>query len=131
MHAIKNSDVMEYEKEDEHWSENFSSNITIDEVEKFSTVPVYVGDKESIAVDSVSISPVKLDELVQMYEKMYHSPTHYGVLTDSEPAFVIVWMIAAENYEVNHFTVKWDGVSVNTFVHLRSTIDRLKDYYLS
>lgn len=40
-------------------------------MKRFSKLPVYVGARESMYTDSISISPVKLDELVDMYEKMY------------------------------------------------------------
>ncbi|KAK2591299.1 hypothetical protein QQS21_011017 [Conoideocrella luteorostrata] len=71
-------------------------------------LPVYMWSKDSIDIASVSISPVKLDELVQMYETIYtftHTIWHnLPTLPDCESAVVIIWMIAAEDYEINHFT---------------------------
>lgn len=36
-------------------------------------------------------------------------------------------MMVADNYDTNHFSVSWEGTSANTFVHLWSTIDRLRN----
>jgi hypothetical protein len=47
--------------------------------------------------------------------------------SDCEPTFVIIWMISAENYDVNHLTVSWEGSTANTFVHLWSSIDRMRN----
>lgn len=107
------------------------NNTIITQLKRFCKVSVYVGERESTTTDSVSVSPVKLDELVAMYEKIYRF-THtiwrnLPTPPDCEPALVIIWMIASENYDINHFTVSWEGVSANTFVHLWSTIDRLKN----
>lgn len=97
------------------------SNTIITQLKSFSKVLVYVDERESTRMDSVSISPVKLDELGAMYEKIdTFTHTISRNLTDQpdcEPAFVVVWMIAAENYDVNHFSVSWEGTSANTFVH--------------
>ncbi len=107
------------------------SNSVITQLKRFSKVPVYVGAKESAVTESITISPVKLDELISMYEKIY-TFTHtiwrnLPTPPECEPAFVIVWMIAADNYDINHLSVSWEGTSANTFVHLWSTIDRLKN----
>lgn len=106
------------------------SNSVVSELKRFSNVPVFVGSRESTTADSISISPVKLDELVTIYPKI-HTFTHtiwrnLPSPPDCEPAFVIMWMIASEGYDINHRTVSWEGTSANTFVHLWSTIDRLK-----
>lgn len=37
---------------------------------------------------------------------------------DCEPAFILVWMMIAENYDVDHFSVSGEGMSANTFVRL-------------
>ncbi|KAJ4307973.1 hypothetical protein N0V84_012378 [Fusarium piperis] len=57
------------------------SDVIITKLKEFSNVPVYVGEKESTLTDSISISPVKLDELVTIYESVH--------------SFVIVWTIDA------------------------------------
>lgn len=102
----------------------------IEKLKMFSNVPVYLGERETMTTESISISPVKLDELVGMYEKIYaFTHTIWRNLPnppDCEPAFVIIWMISSNDYDVNHLTVSWTGSSANVFVHLWSTIDRLR-----
>lgn len=106
------------------------SNDIIAELRKLANVPVFMGEREMTSGDSIVISPVKLDELVCMYERLYvFSHTVWRNITippDCESTYVIVWMIASENYDVNHFSVPWPGASDKTFVHLWSTIDRLR-----
>lgn len=72
---------------------SLSNSINL-QLKRFSKVPVYVGARESVVVDSVSISLVKMDELLSMYEKIYAFT--YTIWRDLptppeyEPAFVIV-----------------------------------------
>ncbi|KAK3634121.1 hypothetical protein LTR56_015467 [Elasticomyces elasticus] len=93
-------------------------------------VPMYDGQRESVIEDSILISSVKLGELVGMYRDLYaftHSawrnlPNPPGC----EPVFVLMWMISAENYDVNHFTITSQEATSNTCVHLWSIIDRIR-----
>ena len=53
---------------------------------------------------------------------------------DCERVYVIIWMLSAEGYGINHFlvhgishfSVPWQGTSSNTFMHLCSAIDRFR-----
>ena len=106
------------------------SNSVITSLKEFASVPVYVGERQNIGEDSILISPVKMDELVNMYNDLYaFTYTTWRNLPnppDCEPTFVLMWMISAENYDVNHFSVSWQGTASNTFVHMWSIIDRLR-----
>lgn len=43
----------------------------VGQLRRFAKVLVYVGERESVTTQSISVSPVKLDELVSMYDKIY------------------------------------------------------------
>ncbi|KAK4897239.1 hypothetical protein LTR49_028029 [Elasticomyces elasticus] len=86
--------------------------------------------RESVVRDSILISSVKLGELVGIYQDLY-AFTHSAWRNlpnppDCELVFLLMWMISAENYDVNHFTIKWQEATSNTFMHLWSIIDRLR-----
>lgn len=45
---------------------------------------------------------------------------------DYKRAFVVMWMIASDGYDINHHSVSWRDMRPNTFVHIWSTMDRLR-----
>ncbi|OAP53935.1 hypothetical protein AYL99_11815 [Fonsecaea erecta] len=106
------------------------SNNIIAALKRLATVPVYVGERQTIDTDSILISPGKLDDLVGVYESLYaFTHTIWRNLPDPpdcERVYVIMWMISAENYDVNHFSVPWQNTSPNTYMHLWSAIDRFR-----
>lgn len=85
-------------------------------------MPVYVSERSNAGEDSILISDIKLNELINIYENLYTftSITWRNLPNppDYEPTFVIMWIICADNYDVNHFFVSWPGSTSNTFVHL-------------
>ncbi|KAK5162694.1 uncharacterized protein LTR77_011247 [Saxophila tyrrhenica] len=134
----QNKDQPEYAGEE--WSRSFARTITKDtmsisnnviaSLKAVSNVPVFVGQRESVNDESILISSVKLNELTAMYSDLYaftySTWRHLPDAPDCERTFVIMWMISAENYDINHFTIKWPEASSNTFVHLWSIVDRLR-----
>ncbi|KAK6436900.1 hypothetical protein LTR95_006904 [Oleoguttula sp. CCFEE 5521] len=106
------------------------SNAVISALKSVSNVPVFVGQREITTETSILLSSVKLNELLGMYQELYafsHSAwRNLPTLPDCESVFVLMWMISADDYDVNHFTIKWPGATSNTFVHLWSIIDRLR-----
>lgn len=106
------------------------SNNIISSLKAVSNVPVFVGQRESMAQDSILISSVKLNEMLSMYKELYaftySAWRNLPEPPDCEHTFVLMWMVAAEEYDVNHFTIKWPESSSNTFVHMWSIIDRLR-----
>ncbi len=106
------------------------SNNIIASLKTVSNVPVFVGQRESVAQDSILLSSVKLNELIVMYDDLYaftySTWRHLPDPPDCEKTFVLMWMVSAENYDVNHFTIKWPEATSNTFVHLWSIVDRLR-----
>lgn len=96
---------------------SLSSNV-IEQLKKHSVVPDYISERQYTTNHSILISPVKLYELISSYETIYNF-THtiwrnMPNVPDSENAFVLVWMLAADGYDVSHLTVKWEGSSSNT-----------------
>jgi len=95
-----------------------------------ATVPVYTNSRPNEYEDSIMVSTMKLEEVASKYTDIYkfaskawrNLPTPPGC----EKAFVIAWMIASENYDVNHFSISWSGSTPNTFVHLWSVINRIR-----
>lgn len=105
-------------------------NDIIASLKKVSNVPVYVGERESVAWNAILISILKLNELTNMYSTLYaftHSTwRNLPSAPGCESVFVLMWIISCENYDVNHFTINWPEATSNTFVHLWSVIDRLR-----
>lgn len=106
------------------------TNTIIAALEEVALVPVYVGERQRFGEDSILISSIKLDELVGIYTDLYEfSHKAWRNLPnppECEKTFVFMWMIASDSYDVNHFTIKWQDATPNTFVHLWSIIDRVR-----
>lgn len=72
----------------------------VEQLKKFAKVLVYVGERASMNEKSISVNPVKLDELVSTFGKIYAS-THTVSRNlpkppDCEAVFVMVWIIASD-----------------------------------
>ena len=96
-----------------------------------SKVTVFVGERTGSYGDSILISEVKMNMIARAYENIY-AFTHkaWRNIPDApgcEPPYVIMWMLACEDYEVNHNTIAWQGAGPNTFVHIWSMIERLRN----
>jgi hypothetical protein len=106
------------------------TNNIVASLKKISNVPVYDGQREAMSGDSILLSSVKMNELVGMYEDLYaftHSAwRNLPPPPDCERVFVLIWMISAENYDINHLSIAWPDATSSTFVHLWSIIDRLR-----
>lgn len=100
------------------------STTVIASLKSISNVPVYIGQREGDDEQSIVISAIKLNELVDMYEDLYQfvheTWRNLPLPPDCERTFVIMWLISAEDYCLNHFSIKWEKATSNTFVHLWS-----------
>jgi len=97
-------------------------------------VPVFVGERLEVSGDSILISELKMGVIAGIYEKIY-SFTHRAwrnmpPAPGCDPPYVIMWMLACEDYEVNHNTISWTGARPNTFVHIWSMIERLSGMFM-
>jgi hypothetical protein len=93
-------------------------------------VPVFVGERTQPNTDSILISELRANVIAGVYAKLY-AFTHkaWRNIPDApgcEPPYVIMWMLACEDYDVNHNTIEWPGAGPNTFVHIWSMIERLR-----
>lgn len=106
------------------------SNDVIACLKKVSNVPVYIGGRESVVGDSIVISTIKMNALLDMYSDLYaftySAWRNLPSAPDCEPTYVLMWMISCEDYDVNHITINWPEATSNTFIHLWSIIDRLR-----
>jgi len=106
------------------------TNTIIAALKRIALVPVYVGERQNVGEDSILISSIKLGELTQMYSDLYQFShkawRNLPTPPECESTFVFMWMIASDSYDVNHFTIRWQDATPNTFVHLWSIIDRLR-----
>ncbi|KAH0829984.1 hypothetical protein FOPE_10829 [Fonsecaea pedrosoi] len=90
-------------------------------LKRLATVLVYVDERQATDTDSILISLRKLDDLVGVYESLYAFHAHHLTQPAADPptarrCTVIIWMISAENYDVNYLSVSSPGTSPNTYV---------------
>ena len=97
---------------------------------RIANVPVHANVKPVSDENSIMISTMKMNELVGMYKQLYQFTStvwkNLPPTIDYEPVFMIVWMLASENYDINHFTITWPGSTQSTFVHLWSIVNRIR-----
>ena len=112
---------------------NMDPSIFVDVIEKLrsvATVDVEMDARPNAMRKMISISRVKMNEMVKSYALMYRLAHQcWSNLPDSpcdEKTYVFMWMIAADDYGVNHGTIAWEGSNPNTFVHLWSIVDRMR-----
>lgn len=105
-------------------------SLVISALRKAANVPVYVGQRESMNQPSILVSQIKMDELANMYETLHQFTfaawRNLPSPPDCEKTFVLMWLIACDKYDVNHFSIKWEDATPNSFVHLWSITDRLR-----
>ena len=104
---------------------------SIEQLRTIARVNVYIDEKEMGDTNSILISSMKMNMLSGIYEKLYaftlKSWRNLPQVPGSEPAYMIMWMIASEEYSLNHMTVDWKGASPSTFVYVWSMIERMRD----
>jgi len=110
-----------------------ATNVFTDAIEKLrscATVGVEMDARPSPMRTTISISRTKMNEMVRSYALMYRLAHQcWSNLPEApcdEKTYVFMWMMAADDYEVNHGTIAWEGSNANTFVHLWSIIDRMR-----
>lgn len=102
-------------------------------LKSIATVPVFEGVRSTGSdrdVDSILINTVKLQEVVETYEFLYRN-VHRAWSNLPEPpecdmTFVVAWLLMTEGYCINHCTISWPGANSNSFVHLWSIMDRMR-----
>ncbi len=106
----------------------FSDSITA--LRSCASVNVVIDGNPSLVRNVISVSRVKMSTMISSYRTLYTLVNKcWSNLPEppcSERTYVFMWMIASEGYAVNHNTIKWEGSSPNTFVHLWSIVDRMR-----
>lgn len=97
-------------------------NTIIANLRKYANIPVFIEHRESTDTDSILISSIQLDECVEMYSTI-HAFVHtvwknLNGPPDCEWAFVVIWMMASEGYDINHHSMSWKDTKPDTFVHI-------------
>lgn len=112
---------------------NESTNMFVDVIQSLrscATVSVNVDAKPSASTNGISISRMKMNQMINAYSMMYKIVHQcWSNLPDppcNEKTFVFMWVIASDDYNVNHGTIAWEGSNPNTFVHLWSIVDRIR-----
>ena len=102
----------------------------IEELRGCAAVPVMLDASPSASTNAISVSRVKMNSMLKSYGTVYSLVNKcWSNLPDppaTERTFVFMWAIAIEGYGMNHSTVKWEGSTPNTFVHMWSIVDRIK-----
>lgn len=95
-----------------------------------ASVPVVIDEVTNTSRKSISISRLKLNQMINSYWTLYKLVHKcWSNLPDppcSEKTYLFMWAIACDDYSFNHGTISWEGSTLNTFVHLWSIIDRIK-----
>lgn len=99
-------------------------------LKEVATVRVDTDMRESGDTNSIVVNTVKMSEIADMYEFMSALVSKCWSNLPPPPVdektYLIAWTIACEGYDVNHRTIKWDGATLSTFVHMWAIIDRIK-----
>lgn len=110
-----------------------STNIFTDVVEslrKCATVRVVVDGKPNEFENVISISRIKLNDLINayplIYELVHKCWSNFPDPPCDERTYVFLWALACDNYCFNHGTISWERSTPNTFVHMWSIIDRMR-----
>lgn len=100
------------------------------ELKKICKTKVVLDEVTDENSNYISVSRTKLSEIVKEYVKIYELAnkcwSNLPPPPCSELTYVFIWMMISDEYDFNHNTVTWEGSNANTFVHLWSIMDRLK-----
>lgn len=106
----------------------FSDSIKV--LKNCATVPVVVDGNPNMMKTTIPISRVKMNTMINSYGIMYTLVnkcwSNFPEPPCDERTYVFMWAIASEGYSVNHNTIRWEGSTPNTFVHLWSIVDRIR-----
>ena len=106
-------------------------------LKEVAQVPVYLDMRDSTVhgtdTNSIVISRVKMLDLLSSYEFVY-TCVHKAWSNLPEPptnekVHIFMWMLAAENYCVNNYTITGEGANSNTFVHMWAIVDRMRNSF--
>jgi hypothetical protein len=110
-----------------------STNLFTDVVESLrrcATVRVVVDGKPNEFENVISISRIKLNDLINAYPLIYELAnkcwSNFPDPPCDERTYVFMWALACDNYCFNHGTISWERSTPNTFVHMWSIIDRMR-----
>lgn len=104
------------------------------ELKSVSKVPVYVDMPEGAGTDesrdSIVINRVKMLDLIDAHV-FVHTCVHRAWSNLPDPPTdsktnLFVWMLSAENYCINNYTISWESATPSTFVHMWSIVDRMR-----
>ena len=102
----------------------------IEKLKENANVRVVVDANPSMYMNVMSVSRLKLTTILNTYAPLYELVNKCWSNLPNPPhddrMYVFMWVMACENYSVNHSTIKWEGATPNTFVHLWSIMDRMK-----
>lgn len=102
----------------------------LESLKKCATVPVVVDGNPNSMERRISISRIKLGQMVKSYPVMFELAnkcwSNFPEPPCSERTYVFMWAIACSDYSFNHGTISWERSTPNTFVHLWSIVDRMK-----
>jgi hypothetical protein len=100
----------------------------IESLRRVAMVPVEMDGM--VDKDKITMSRLKLEQIMSSYEVIYGLVSKcWSNLPDppcDEKTYLFVWIIASDDYCINHRSISWDGASANTFVHVWSIMDRIR-----
>ena len=95
-----------------------------------TNVRVTVGETADLSGRTITINRNKLNTIVGSYPILYRLVhkcwSNFPDPPCSEKTYLFVWVLSADEYCVNHTTIKWERATPNTFVHLWSVVDRIQ-----
>lgn len=110
--------------------ENDMSAAVLKELRTYAVIPVVMDVKVNSNQQAIVVSSTRLNEMMRYYADLCMIVrkcwSNLPPAPVDECSHVVMWMIASENYGVNHSTIRWEGANMNTFVHLWSIMDRIK-----
>jgi hypothetical protein len=110
--------------------ENDMGTALLKELRAIAIIPVIMDVRVNANEQAIVVSSTRLNEMMRYYRGLCMVVrkcwSNLPPAPVSECSHVVMWMIACENYGVNHSTIRWDGANLNTFVHLWSIMDRIK-----
>lgn len=83
-------------------------------------------DGSLIYIDTLALNGEALEKSRNYVERPVQTLNYRPPPPCSELTYVFIWMMVSDDYDFNHNTINWEGSNPNTFVHLWSIMDRLK-----